>query len=164
MNRYLILVFVLFTVCLNVSAEIYKWKDENGVTHYGQRPPVTQKSEKIDIDTHAPSSTREIPSGAKEFAEGIMNAEEKASELNCREAVSNAQYSLDQMLENGRKNYKGGYIEKSQYDKIREGINTLKSNISFSDCQSASGNKKKFYTCVSSPYNFVASCGQKHPF
>lgn len=163
MKKYLTLP-VLFTVCLNVSAEIYKWKDENGVTHYGQRPPSSQKSEVIEVDTQAPSSTRQIPPAAKEFADGIMNAEEKAADLDCSKAVSNAHYSLEQMLENGRKNYKGGYIDKTQYDQAMKGINSLMSSISISDCQSATGNKKKFYTCVSSPYNFVASCGEKHPF
>lgn len=164
MTKYTLSFLVLLSLCLNVSAEIYKWQDENGVTHYGQRPPTSHKAEQIKVDTQKPSSTREIPAGARELAEGIMNAEEKTATLDCAKAVSNAQYSLGEMLENGRKNYKGGYIDKAQYDKIEQGISAMKSNITIADCQGATGNKNKFYTCVSNPYNFVGSCGEKHRF
>ncbi len=43
--------------CLSLSpaqANIYKWVDEQGNVHYGQRPPSAGDSEKLKINHHAP--------------------------------------------------------------------------------------------------------------
>ena len=34
------------------QAEIYRWVDDNGKVHFGDRPPATQKTEKLEINTH----------------------------------------------------------------------------------------------------------------
>lgn len=47
------LYLILLTCMGSTSAAIYKWVDENGKTHYGERP-VTQQAEKLDIKTRTP--------------------------------------------------------------------------------------------------------------
>lgn len=157
---------LLFAIMVNGNAysEIYKWVDKEGVTHYGQQPPHAHKSEKLDVKVQQSSQTKEIPKEAKEFAEGIVNAKEKTASLDCNKAVDNGQYSLDSMLEVGRKNYKDGYIEKQQYEKMSGGLKKLKSKISLSDCQNSSGNARNFYTCLSSPYNLIVTCGKNYNY
>ena len=41
---------LLLILASGASAEIYKWTDENGNVHYGDKPGQTQ-SEKVEIDT-----------------------------------------------------------------------------------------------------------------
>ena len=46
-------------VVLPVSAQVYKWVDENGVTHYEERPPQGQKATEVPdrLATPDPAST-----------------------------------------------------------------------------------------------------------
>lgn len=38
------------------QAEVYRWVDENGKVHYGDRPPVSQKAREIDIKATEPAA------------------------------------------------------------------------------------------------------------
>lgn len=45
-------IFALIMTCLimycpNVLSEVYKWTDENGQTHFGDRPPADKRSDNI---------------------------------------------------------------------------------------------------------------------
>lgn len=62
--RLLPILFIFFV--LPVSAQVYKWTDENGVTHFGSQPPAGQQNE-VTIRKSAPGtasvpSSRTIPS------------------------------------------------------------------------------------------------------
>ena len=39
--------FILFS--MHIQAEIYKWVDERGHTHYGEKPPANKKSKQIQL-------------------------------------------------------------------------------------------------------------------
>lgn len=72
-------------ISFNVSAEVYKWVDENGNTHYSQSPPTSDAEvKKIDINTkHDAADAQEKVSKQTEKAdalreERITKAEEKA--------------------------------------------------------------------------------------
>lgn len=72
-------------ISFHVSAEVYKWVDENGNTHYSQSPPTSDAEvKKIDIDTkHDTTAAQEQVSKQTEKAdalreERITKAEEKA--------------------------------------------------------------------------------------
>ncbi len=43
--KFCVLLFVLFFVFSDVSAKVYKWVDENGVTHYSQEKPDREVTE-----------------------------------------------------------------------------------------------------------------------
>lgn len=52
----------LLTLCLiltsfTLHAEIYTWKDENGVTHFAQDKPDNQTAKSLDVDTQKPTSS-----------------------------------------------------------------------------------------------------------
>ena len=40
------------------GAEVYKWVDEKGVTHYSESPPDTGQAKRVDIAPSPPSATR----------------------------------------------------------------------------------------------------------
>ena len=150
-------------------SDIYKWVDENGVTHYGQRPPQAQDAEKVGVTTSKRASgSREVPDEVRETAESLADAitetTDSASGLDCAQAVENGRYGVDTMLEVGRKNYKDGYIPKAEYDRAVSGLRQIRRRISVSECRSSRGSVRDFYVCLSNPANHVAGCGEKHNY
>lgn len=51
MNRKILLLTVLMAAApgLATSASVYKWTDENGVTHFGDRQPTGQTAEQVSV-------------------------------------------------------------------------------------------------------------------
>ncbi len=43
---------LLILTSFTASAEIYKWKDENGQTHYGTTPPSKAIAKTVEIEKH----------------------------------------------------------------------------------------------------------------
>lgn len=106
--------------------------------------------------------TKKIPEGVKEMAEGLRKSlgtvDSKQVPMNCAVAVSNIHYQADLMLEVGQKNVRDGYMTQAAFDTTAPKIREAKGKYSVGDCQSASGNKKSFYQCMSSNYNHVTGC------
>ena len=42
------MVCMLWALLLPAAAQVYKWTDEKGVTHYGERPPQGKNAEKVE--------------------------------------------------------------------------------------------------------------------
>ncbi|MBM3342548.1 MAG: DUF4124 domain-containing protein [Betaproteobacteria bacterium] len=51
--KYLILLIFLFP--LAAAAQVYRWVDERGVTHYGEKPPANRAAKTIDARPAAAS-------------------------------------------------------------------------------------------------------------
>ena len=45
---YHLSILVLSSIALSVSAEIYKWVDDEGNIHYGEKPPSTNTKEEVE--------------------------------------------------------------------------------------------------------------------
>jgi hypothetical protein len=48
MNRLLIIVLAALTAPAGAGAQTYKWVDERGVTHYGEKPPAGQPARTVE--------------------------------------------------------------------------------------------------------------------
>ncbi|GAB6143498.1 DUF4124 domain-containing protein [Desulfocicer niacini] len=48
MRRLIFIVWLLFVVTSAAHADIYKWRDTNGILHFGDQPPVGSKFENLD--------------------------------------------------------------------------------------------------------------------
>lgn len=141
------------------NADIYKWVDAKGVTHYS-RTPNNQNHEKLDIKENKQKS---IPDGAQEAADQLISkGYGDSKDVDCDKAVSNALSGLNTMIEVGEKNYRDGYLEKTAHDKTIGKLKEIQSEISISRCKSAKDNELEFYKCMSNDSNHVAHCGQKH--
>jgi Domain of unknown function (DUF4124) len=49
----LLKVCVLWALVIPATAQVYKWVDERGVTHYGERPPQGGKAQ--EVEQHLPN-------------------------------------------------------------------------------------------------------------
>ena len=74
MNRKILLLTVLMAAApgLATSASVYKWTDENGVTHFGDRQPTGQNAEQVNVR-----------SGTSQGA-GVQGEAPRNSWANCR--------------------------------------------------------------------------------
>ena len=105
---------VMLTLCLlpaalaPASAQVYKWVDEKGTTHYGERPPQGKKAQEVEPrlanPRPAPGKTSEPDWKAKdlEFRGRRIEAEQseakqKQQETANRQACNQARDHLAQM-------------------------------------------------------------------
>jgi hypothetical protein len=74
--RYGVLLGLLLC-CGAASAQVYKWKDANGVTHYGSQPPANVKNSEVKLkDPNSSSGGNSTPA---------QNASLKQKELEFRQ-------------------------------------------------------------------------------
>ena len=165
----MLVVVALAVVAMPANSEIYKWVDENGVTHYTQTPPKTQEAEKVGVSSSRSSSgsrsvSKETQDAAEDFAQAIVGASSKASDLDCAKAVENGRYSIDTMLEVGRKNVKDGHMPQQQYDETSKLLRQVRRSVSVSECNSSKGSVRDFYLCLSNPASHIVGCGEQYDY
>lgn len=61
--RALLACLALLSVAAGASAQVYKWRDERGVTHYGDKPPASsrQHAEVLKVTATAPNAPAALP-------------------------------------------------------------------------------------------------------
>lgn len=59
--------FIVFSSLnpLIANAQLYKWVDENGKTHFSDQPPRKQKAEKLNMPVSKKSTSRNVPTDAE---------------------------------------------------------------------------------------------------
>ncbi len=89
----IILFFGFSVTAADVKSEVYKWTDENGKTHYSDKP-IDSKSQKLRM-SRQPSN--EEVSQAKERARSVVSHQRKVQEIANEEAEDRKQeeYKLD---------------------------------------------------------------------
>ena len=102
---YNLSILVLSSVALSVSAEIYKWVDDEGNIHYGEKPPSTNTKEEVEtikirdnVDTQRAAETLKKKSKSlndlsderkQEKADALNNKKELAkNKMRCEQAVT----------------------------------------------------------------------------
>jgi len=89
---------------LACQAEVYKWTDNNGNTHYSDLKPNEISSEKLNIKTNKPNETRTSPQNASQMLD-----EKKSKELQAqakRLSSETQEKELNTQCENIRNNLK----------------------------------------------------------
>lgn len=161
-------------------AEIFKWVDKDGNTHYSDQPPPEQKSEeisrvttdKVDSDAQLAAAEnqkamarRAAPAVSTDTAAAsVTSATGNARSLDCGKAISNAKDWLDSMRDVGRANVKSGHLNESEYKETLVHIEKLRRRLSVSECSSSSGKVRQFYQCASNINNHVAKCASEHDY
>lgn len=154
---------------------VYKWVDADGKTHYGSQPPATGKNaEALKLQGGAasgaskPGEMKKIPKDTQELMQGMEIAlkklDSKTVPLSCTTAVDNVQSQATTMLDTGQRNVQQGYVKAADYEGVASKIRQARAGATLSDCQSATGNKKLFYQCMSNDRNHVSGCGSKYKF
>ena len=140
MNRKIITLAVLLVTApaISAAASVYKWTDENGVTHFGDRQPNGQQSETVSIKTGKRSeSNRQSPQEQVKALEeqeakqaerreesAVEEARRKQRQANCETARSNLSIlqrnSRIRVEENGEQRYLSEEEIAEQREKFEE--------------------------------------------
>lgn len=126
-------------LCAPASAkDFYKWKDDNGVTHYSAHPPKDKSAQTVratNITGEAPTTPASKPNNAESSApKEAAPAEEIAQKpIKDPEICKSARKNLKTLKENGRVKVQDGdsyrYLgEKEHQDKIKEMNKLIKTN------------------------------------
>lgn len=76
------------------AAEVYTWKDQNGITHFSQVPPEAGDSKLIDVEDASPSASDDAYQGSAQ-ADAAITAETEDMFTESGEEI--AQQRLDQI-------------------------------------------------------------------
>jgi hypothetical protein len=133
---------------------------------------LSYRNQVVDTAPPTPSNTepkiKSVPQGTQNmvnaFTKSILKDHGDAEQLDCSKAVSNAHYSIDNMLDVGKRNVEGGYGDKNKFKKISADLKKARRQITLSECRSAKGQVAGFYKCMSNDYNHIMNCGKKYNY
>lgn len=150
---------------------VYKWVDASGKTHYGSQPPTSQDAETMKPGKRSFSAAGGSKKTSKEAQELVQDIEAKHGKvdakivpLSCGTAVENVRSQLAAMLETGQRNAKQANVKSAEYENAANNIRQARAQATPADCESATGNKKMFYQCMSNDRNHVLGCGTKYKY
>jgi len=161
---------VLLCLCLPiaVNAQIYKWVDASGQTHYSQTPPPGKEAKTINIrkentDSHAAKEVAPAPfkSMASNATDVVLGAAKTADTLNCEQAVKNVHSSIDSMMQTAQTNLDSGYMDGDQFAKGSQDLLVAKSKATVQDCENSSGPAREFYLCMTNGASHYLGCSQR---
>ena len=107
MNRKLLMLTMVMSLlpAMAAGSSVYKWTDENGVTHFGDRQPTGQNSEQVNVRSGTSGSANEKRASPQERVNqmeqqqqeeqqrqqetAVQEARRKQREANCATARSN---------------------------------------------------------------------------
>jgi hypothetical protein len=150
---------------------VYKWVDASGKTHYGSQQPLSQDAEAMKLQgsrANNVAATKQIPKDTQEMMQGmeiaLKKVDPKTVPLSCGTAVENVRSQVTTMLETGQRNVQQGYVKAADFEGVASKLREGHSKTTPADCESATGNKKLFYQCMSSDRNHVIGCGTKYKY
>jgi len=85
-----------------IATEVYKWTDESGVVHYGERPPAGQTTQVIDIpETRNPGATPTDPDPGVTQPDAAINNPVNGQETDPPQSLADAK--REKMAEDRKK-------------------------------------------------------------
>lgn len=85
-----LLILLCFLVTPIAQAGTYRWVDENGQTHFGDRPPANTASDEVTLKASAPSSDEAVRQRKQRVNEFLEQTERERAERNKAEAEQEA--------------------------------------------------------------------------
>lgn len=92
MNRKTLMLTLLIAVApsMAMSASVYKWTDDNGVTHYGDRQPVGANSETVNVRSGTSSGSDSGRSSPQQRLDELQEQQQKKTDREDETAVETA--------------------------------------------------------------------------
>ncbi|MBL3556016.1 MULTISPECIES: DUF4124 domain-containing protein [Marinobacter] len=85
-----LLILLCWLVTLVAQAGTYRWVDENGQTHFGDRPPVNTVADEVLLKAAAPTSDQAARERKQRVNEFLEQSERERAERNRAEAEQEA--------------------------------------------------------------------------
>lgn len=164
------------TLVMNRTKSITGGKEKESSQEF-QRTIVSNTSTNLELkhanvktscSKESDESSYKLTDPVKEMATAFLKTTDTGSndvnKLDCKKAVFNAKDGIDTMLSVGEKNYKGGHLSETEYEKTKSELTKIEKRVTYENCSNAKGTDLSFYKCMSNDNNHVAHCGKKHNF
>lgn len=133
----------------SVSAKVYRWTDEQGVTHFGQQLPAGYN------DLREPKTIKKEPLPVNE---SVPVSDPSRVSLNCEQAVSNGRYSLALMHKTANDNFTRGTINEQALAASTDRADLFINKLSIAQCEQSTGFNRAFYACAENYKNHILYC------
>lgn len=161
-----LLISIIFSP--TIKADVYKWVDENGVTHYGNQKPAIKQVDQVNINNVKETGSvnhgklqnvsEEEQQVIESMANEMMKDRGNASELDCSHAVSSALDQINTYTTQARRNLEGKHITRENFNEVESTFRKVKSKLSTSACLASSGAEREMYLCLSNDMNAAFMC------
>lgn len=110
-----LLIILALIVSCPVAAQVYKWTDENGVTHFGSQPPPGQQERVETRQSYQPSRDQARPQSH------IMRQAEQLERQELREDVDRSMERYRERVQEIREEYENSpdYICRGAKDRVK---------------------------------------------
>lgn len=92
--RQVCLFFLLSTASMLVIADVYKWIDEEGRTHYSQQAPIGHEAELLST----PPPPARDPAKAQEEVEALINEQAEARKVQAEQLAEQQRLAEQQLI------------------------------------------------------------------
>lgn len=172
MPRYCYLLIFALTLSMPAQAQVYKWVDANGQTHFGNQPPTPEQPvEAVKIrpgyegtpqprKANDPISDSAIASSTETTSSPDAQEEKPQSEQEmCSEAMRWTSIDISNLKEIAQQRLKDDEITRDQHTQALEALNQADDALSLSDCMGSEGEKREFYDCLSGGAGIMVCSG-----
>lgn len=86
----LMTMLLIIAPAMAMSASVYKWTDENGVTHFGDRQPVGTSSETLNVRSGTASANGNSRPGPQQRLDAIREQQQQEADRQTESAMEEA--------------------------------------------------------------------------
>ncbi|KRW58645.1 DUF4124 domain-containing protein [Pseudomonas sp. TTU2014-080ASC] len=143
MRRMIVVSSLLLSLSTSVmAAQVYKWVDAQGVTHFGAQPPQGQQATSINVSVPQPKQAHATPQTTPAANESNVDADQAAidkkvkaevaaNEAERKQYCQDARVNLSQLENNPRLRIEiDGVVTRIDEDERQKRISDLRKSIS----------------------------------
>lgn len=134
------------------EAAIYQCQDARGKLGFSDRPCAVNQAQTL-IDKEKPKGPG--PASASARVRPMLASY-------CEKSIKNGRLWLSGMREAEKRDFESGGIAAIDYQEKLEQLRRLDQKMTTSTCLASSAGKRKFYECLNSTINSLASCLSSH--
>lgn len=152
-SRMLALAFALLATSAT-QAQVYKWVDANGQTHFGNAPsvpeqPVEAVNVRLGYEGTAPDVATETDNAAASGGDGEAPKTAQSQKEMCNEAMRWTRIDIPNLKEIAEQRLKDQKITREQYRESTRALDQVDSSITMTDCVTSKGSALERYQCLS---------------
>lgn len=136
------------------QAQVYKWVDANGQTHFGNAPstpeqPVEPVNVRLGYEGAEPDSAAETNDAGAIGDDGETPKTAQSQKEMCNEAMRWTRIDIPNLKEIAEQRLKEQKITREQYRESTRALDQVDSSITMTDCVTSKGSSLERYQCLS---------------
>lgn len=151
---------------LPAQAQIYKWVDANGQTHFGTQPPSSEPAHQAVKLHQTNQSDSKLPPLQNQTGDSASTAPPDEEETTrqegkmCRQAVQwTHEEDIPNLIASGEERLKAGQIDRKQHEQALKDLEGVKTHITLPKCLVSKGEDRKRFECLAKGLGLAVCSG-----